>query len=255
MKYNYHTHCNVTDHATGSIEDYILKAIEMNYQVIGFSEHMPSPFSPTYRISMEDYYLRYLNELKRCKQLYGDKITILAGLEVEYEPHFKAFHNMLLNQLDYLILGEHQFMLNGISVHAYGYVNEAFLKQYSSYISEALKSKKYQILAHPDVFRMGYGNKFDDLAIKYSKIIIQAAIDNDIFLEINANGVRHREITKDIYYYPCYEFFMLAKEMGAKFIIGDDSHALNEFNDQATLKTEKLVKSLGIELPEMIYIK
>ena len=44
MKYNYHTHTVRCHHAEGRDEDYVLKAIEAEYEEIGFSDHCAWPF-------------------------------------------------------------------------------------------------------------------------------------------------------------------------------------------------------------------
>ena len=43
MKTNYHSHTSRCFHATGEDEQYVLEAIKNNYDVIGFSDHMPVP--------------------------------------------------------------------------------------------------------------------------------------------------------------------------------------------------------------------
>ena len=60
MKYNYLTHVNMPRHAFGSIEEYVLKAIEKGYESIGFSDHVPSLKGRRNRMTIIDFYTRYL---------------------------------------------------------------------------------------------------------------------------------------------------------------------------------------------------
>ena len=41
IKDNFHTHIYLCKHATGNAEDYIKRAIELNYESIGISDHGP----------------------------------------------------------------------------------------------------------------------------------------------------------------------------------------------------------------------
>lgn len=42
MKFDYHTHHNRCGHATGTVRDYVIAAIEKGLQVIGISDHTPA---------------------------------------------------------------------------------------------------------------------------------------------------------------------------------------------------------------------
>ena len=43
IKTNYHTHYSICKHAVGSLEEYILKAIELGYEEFAVTEHIPFP--------------------------------------------------------------------------------------------------------------------------------------------------------------------------------------------------------------------
>ena len=44
MDYNYHTHTYVCHHASGTPEEYVLRAIECGVKYMGFAEHFPLRF-------------------------------------------------------------------------------------------------------------------------------------------------------------------------------------------------------------------
>ena len=43
LKNNYHTHSKYCNHAIGEMEDYVLVAINNNFEELGFTDHMPVP--------------------------------------------------------------------------------------------------------------------------------------------------------------------------------------------------------------------
>ena len=58
MRIDLHNHTTLCNHATGSMEEYVQKAIELGIDEFGFSEHAPMDFDQKYRldISKKDYY-------------------------------------------------------------------------------------------------------------------------------------------------------------------------------------------------------
>ena len=53
-----HNHTMLCNHASGSIEAYVQKAIEQKIDIFGFSDHAPMNFVEAYRMSfleMDDY--------------------------------------------------------------------------------------------------------------------------------------------------------------------------------------------------------
>ena len=74
--------------AGGEDEEYVLKAIEAGYEVIGFSDHCAWPYedfvSP---IRMKEEKIEeYAESIKKLREKYKDRIEILIGLETEYYP-------------------------------------------------------------------------------------------------------------------------------------------------------------------------
>ena len=113
MLANYHTHTYLCHHASGTPEEYVEKAIERGLKILGFSDHVPMPYSkPDYvsraRMTLQETEV-YVNTVLGLKEKYKDDITIYLGYEAEYLP--REFENMLKHvtsyPIDYLILGQH----------------------------------------------------------------------------------------------------------------------------------------------------
>ncbi len=252
MKYNYHTHVNMTPHALSSIEEYVLKAIEKGYESIGFSDHVPSLKGRRNRMTIEDFYTRYLIEIEDARKKYGHLIKIYAGLEVEYEPEFLNYHKFLRKKLDFLILGQHEMKINGVMQTCYKNVTSEFIKNYVKFVIEGLETGLYAILAHPELFRVGNGFKWGKVEIEAANRLIDACINNNVYLEMNANGLRFHYNTEsndeiEKYGYPYIPFWKIVKEKNAKVIISDDAHSINDFADNKTNRVEDIAKSLSLD--------
>ena len=87
MKIDLHNHTLLCNHATGSIDEYIQKAIDEDIDFFGFSDHAPMSFDTKYRMKFEDME-KYEKEVLKAKQIYQKDINILLAYEVDYLPQF-----------------------------------------------------------------------------------------------------------------------------------------------------------------------
>lgn len=253
---NYHTHIYLCRHASGTVKDYVKLAIDNNYEEIGISDHAPFPEDLRIKLNStrmrEDEFINtYLLELQTTREGFQDQIKVLFGTEIEYLPETKDLLPFYKDKLDYLILGQHYYIKNGNYYSVFGdnkynprevKVLSEDLYIYANTISEALNTGYFKILAHPEIIMIVYP-KWDEHCIAAMKIIIEACIRNDVYIEFNANGLR-RGIYEPypgckfdkLYMYPRFEFWeLLYKEYNYdKVIISDDSHSLKDFNDYAT---------------------
>ena len=142
MLTNYHTHCNMCGHAGGTVEDYIVAAIDNQFEILGMSDHMPYPdreFGARMPYSDKDI---YLDEISRVKSQYDNKIKIYGGFEAEYLPEYNYYYEELLKdeRCDYLIMGQHFFIdRNGELQYVYDIKNTE--NTYSNTDFEVRRSK------------------------------------------------------------------------------------------------------------------
>lgn len=240
---NYHTHLALCGHAVGTMEEYIQSAINNGFLILGISDHGPilrkdmsdeeyRAFWLDLQMNMDDFMTKYLPEYQRLYPIYQKQIELHLGLEIEYfkqmEPHLRS----LRSQLEYMILGVHYFPFKDHLYNTYELMTSEHVLAYAKTVEEALSTGLYKILAHPDLFLYQYKNEdsyiFDAAAQAASKRIIEAAIKNNVYLEINVGGF-HRESFYESgilkYGYPRKDFWEIVKTYpDAKVIIGVDAH-------------------------------
>lgn len=258
MKTNYHTHHYLCGHATGNVFDYVLEAINHNFEEIGISDHGPIIADAFKRMTLNEFNDIYLKQIDEAINLYGHKIKIYKGLEIEYISCDINHYRRLLEKVDYLILGCHYYM-DSLVLHGYSsYTIDTHekLESYTSLIENALDSGLFKILAHPDMFMYSY-KTFDSFSILCTKRIIEAAKRNDVLLEFNAGGVRTsqhlNELNQVVYTIPDDNFWKLVSESGAKVIIGSDCHKPSELADEAFIKAHELAKSYNLNTVKKIF--
>ncbi|MBP5329193.1 MAG: histidinol-phosphatase [Spirochaetaceae bacterium] len=221
MLANYHTHTPRCKHAVGSEREYIERAIDCGFKILGFSDHTPQPYPKDYvstiRMGMDEIE-DYTSTLVALREEYKDKIKILIGYEVEYTHKYfdKLLTELRKFPLDYLIQGQH-FAPDEVEGVYMGFKSgdETRLKQYVDLTVEGMRTGLFSYLAHPDLVNF----TGDDATYKKHMVrIVETALECDIPLEVNMLGFVEKRN------YPCDRFFSMAAQMGAKFVIGCDAH-------------------------------
>lgn len=260
---NYHTHTFRCGHADGQDEEYVLQALGMGLQQLGFSDHIMYPGFNEPRIR-GDYSLNqgYINSIRNLQNKYKDRIKIYLGYEAEcYLPYIPYMKELLATgTIDYLILGNHSAMNEKHQIYAkFGKTASANnIYTYGKTACEAMRTGLYSYIVHPDLFLSEISN-FDSDCRKISYEIIKTAIECDLPLEINCGGIRSgkKQIGDEFrYHYPTYDFFKIASKLNAKCIIGIDAHSPTQLsNEEANNIAIKFAKELSLQVVDRITFK
>ncbi|MGB4267621.1 MAG: histidinol-phosphatase HisJ family protein, partial [Spirochaetota bacterium] len=100
---DYHVHTPLCDHATGTLQEYIEKAIGAELFEIGFSDHAPLPEHLRKNITMEPEETEdYVAMLQSLTDKYP--LAIKIGFEVDFPLH-PTFDTQYFNdrRIDYII--------------------------------------------------------------------------------------------------------------------------------------------------------
>ena len=175
VRANFHTHNYRCGHAEGDVEDYVKEAIKEGYSEIGISDHSPLPKYHFDRMGMNELE-GYLGEIREAQRKYNGKITIYKSLEIEYFEDLEDYYKELAQKLDYLLLGLHTYVVNGKLRDSWIINTDEDMINYALHMEKAMKSKLFQIAAHPDLYmsrRMTWNRAAEDAA----HIICRAAAE------------------------------------------------------------------------------
>lgn len=257
---NYHTHTYLCKHANGKPIDYVEQAIKLKYQEIAITDHGPliddiiKNFY-TRRMSYKQYYQNYLPELKEAIDQCSSHIKILKGLEIEYFENMNDEYKKFLDDLDFLVLGQHYFFVNGKYQNVYNRLTDDEVIIYAQTVTQAMRKGFFKIIAHPEIF--AYSRKWDKICDKAAKMIIEAAKHYNVIIEFNVNGIRNsiakNKVWKTLegktnYSYPRREFFELVRKENLPVIISDDAHDPSNLYDNFTKEAYEMVKDIGLEI-------
>jgi len=255
---NYHGHCEFCD-GKGEVEDYIIKAIELDMEAIGISSHAPVPFPtdwtmPAYRLDA------YLSEVKLLKEKYKGQIDVHCSLEVDYIPKLSSPGNITIEDagLDYTVGSVHfvgqlndgtHWAIDGPDEEFKQGLNEIFggdIKQaairYYELQREMLEQGTPVIIGHMDKIKMHNKafNLFDESEQWYVDEVhktLKTIKEKGVIVEINTKAYY-----RDGHLFPGPEHFSKIKELGIPITINSDAHhpdrLLNAFEEVANMLIE-----------------
>lgn len=84
IMWSYHTHTAYCD-GEGTVDDVVRAAIEAGLQQVGISSHAPLPFDTDWHIK-RDQLARYIRDVRDAQRMYGDRIEVLLGAEIDFIP-------------------------------------------------------------------------------------------------------------------------------------------------------------------------
>ncbi len=245
-KANFHTHTERCQHAKGEEREYIEKAIEAGYQVLGFSDHAPQLFVDGHvsriRMKMEEME-GYVCTLERLRKEYKNEIEIYIGLEMENFPSCfeRTIEALKQYPLDYMILGQHYFDNEGTGPYVMEpTTDEQRLKLYVARVLEAVRTGYYMYVAHPDIFNfIGEHSVYD----RHMLQVLDEFKRRNMPIEVNVNGYRAK------CNYPNPYLIELGARNGNDFIIGADAHNPNGMVDFDNFdQCVRMVKQAGGKL-------
>jgi DNA polymerase (family 10) len=189
-----HMHTRYSDGST-TVREMAETAMGLGRRYIAITDHLDAwvkSHSPdTVRLQAE--------EIARANEEFGDRITILQGVEVDIGPEGTlALPDSILERVDLVIASIHR---------RYGLDSEAMTRR----VVKAMQHPKVNIFGHPTGRWLGQR----DAAEFDLEQVFAAAKENQVAMEINSNPARLD--LKD-------DHIRLGKEYGLRFSINTDSH-------------------------------
>ena len=235
--HNHTTRCN---HAEGTINEYIERAIKLGIDIYGFSEHAPMDFDEKYRLPFCDIQA-YVDDVLTAKEKYKDQIKILLGYEVDWLPgHMEK--EILNAEVDYLIGSVH-------FLDKWSFDNPEFLAGWESRdideiwqayfeAAEAMAaSGKFDIVGHLDLIKVFKYLPRQDVRI-LAKDALKAIKKSNMVLELNAAGLR-KPIDE---VYPSKALLEEAFSLDIPITFASDAHSIEQvgfgYEEAVTLAKE-----------------
>lgn len=244
VKSSYHTHNYLCGHAGGTVSDYACEAAAHGMTDLGISDHCECPlggFEPY--MTLSSMVTDYLPQFDRARAIYGDRIKIHSGAEIEYFDGHDDYYRTLLSRLDYLVLGQHEYTCGRYRRNSFcDGTDEVNIVAYCDGVISGLRSGFFKILAHPDLI-FYRSPKLTARAVAAFENVIKQAKDCGVVVELNANGIRSHGFR-----YPTDLLVSLCKKYYAPVTVSSDAHSPEYLCDEYTLSLYNYAREQKLRL-------
>ncbi len=269
---DYHVHPDYSMDATGTIDQYCQRALELGLKEICFTTHYDTDpvrkdEDPFMRIDgrivplSKENVKSYIEDVRRANKIYSPLgLSVKTGLEVDYAPHIEEGlkKDLASLDLDYILGAVHclDHIAISASKEAESYFKRKSIKElcqeYYKVLGKAVESGLFNAIAHLDIYRK-YGLAFygEEILTAHRGLIepvLELMVENDVGMEINTALLRkgHKEFS------PGLEILNLALKLNVKIIaFGSDAHKVAHLGKdikEAYLLVEKLKREAKIKI-------
>ena len=231
---NFHTHTIYCD-GKDTPEELVKYAIQNGCTAIGFSGHSFNDFYDADPFCMTPVNTeKYKAEVRRLKEKYKDKITILLGVERDYYSETET------DDYDYVIGSVHYVLKNGFHIPVdmsrqsqidavneyYGGDFYAFAEDYYDIVGDIFNKTKCDIIGHFDLVTKFNENNdlFDTNDARYvsaANKALEKLLKEDVIFEINYGAVARGYRTSP---YPEKRITDIITANGKKILYTSDCH-------------------------------
>lgn len=236
-----HTHHDRCGHASGSLRDYVTKALDLGVEVLGLSDHTPlfaaEEDHPIPRAAMpRSEFPAYLAEAVALREEFRGRIEILVSAEADYgtgrmDPYRRALSGA---PLDYLIGSVH--MLDGQDIFdparwrtaRTGDQLRLLKSRFLGLVAESARSGLFDVIGHVDALKGSFPGLSAVPVPAASDDMLRAIAGSGCVMEINTSGV-----TKPCGgWYPDHDLIERAHFFGVPVTFASDAHSPDRIGDQ-----------------------
>ncbi len=261
---DFHIHTSLCGHASGTMEQYVLHALETGLDEIGFSGHypypenMPNPLPDCVIPACQ--FDSYLAEARRLQNKYATRLAVRIGAEFDYLGPEISYHPLEVSRalsLDFCLCSVH--LVDGVTIdHSPGELRKAaaefpggidgLYRRYWETVLEICRPGWCTTLGHLDLIKK-FSNEPDLCCSSQPAELIGRVLDSiagaGLVLEINSSGWDKPCAEQ----YPSLEILRGAVRRGIAITAGSDAHAPGEvgrkFSGLSTLLNQLGVSSLA----------
>lgn len=251
---DYHHHTDNSFDSQAQMKEVCEQAIKKGLNEICFTEHFSvNPKVPTYG---HMNFKRYFSQIEECRERFGSRLTIKAGIEL-CEPHLtkEAYKEALANlEIDFIMGSVHNIKEEKLRMFIINKTPQEIYQQYFEEVYALVAHADIDVIAHLDLIKRyaveSVGNyKFDDYKPIIAKIL-RKAIERGIGIEINTSGLSNSVLNETL---PSMDVLRLYHSLGGKILtIGSDSHCAETVgsNHDAAIEMAKEAGFKGIDVFE-----
>jgi histidinol-phosphatase (PHP family) len=223
---DYHLHTLFCNHAVGGMERYVQSAVDLGLREICFLDHLTiRETEPGLSMTPEEIPY-YFYAVQTLKQKYRNKISIKAGLEVDFNPNHTYCYQDIINTYAFDVIASSLHFPNDLDIvthHSgwrYGEKNtDDVYALYFEQLQKMLEYDYFDVICHFDLIKK-FGRKPMISFEKECDNILEIIKDKGKTIEVNTSGYDHPagEI------YPSLGILEKCYKQGISITMGSDAH-------------------------------
>lgn len=249
--FDYHVHTTFSVDCATPIEASCLAAIEHGVTEIAFTDHVDhQPADLGFGFYQPE---AYFNQISRMRERFGDRLTILAGAEIDYHDDTREVVSSFMaewgHRYDFVIGSVHYGTRGEIIFPEYfeGKLLDDVFDEYFSQIEQAIQTGWFDTIGHLDIpkrYLPKSHRSYDPMRYRERLVaLFEQFIRHDVAFEVNTSGIRQRPKTSMpgpaiVRWY--------AEAGGTRITTGTDSHAAQTVG-AGIARTLDMLQLCGIE--------
>jgi histidinol-phosphatase (PHP family) len=239
--YEYHTHTTNSPDSRVRMRDYCEKAIEIGIREVAFTDHIDH--DPADRTRGHNKYPMYMTDIAACRGDFGDRLTILAAAEVDWNrttaPEVTTY--LADKPFDFIICSVHWLDGEYLGVRATKHPSLDVYRQYLDEIEALVTTEDFfHVIGHFDLGKRYHTvNGRIDIDANREQLgrIFDAMAAHGKGVDLNTSAVR----TAAREPMPGPDILRLFCEHGGEHVtIGSDTHTLETFGTNIDVAVETL---------------
>jgi histidinol-phosphatase (PHP family) len=228
--FDYHVHTTHSADCNTPIEASCEAAIATGVTEVAFTDHIDhEPSGMCY--GFYDYE-KYMASIRSARDRYGDRLTILAGAEVDFNRRIKDDVERFLERHEYdFVIGSVHYGEDGVLIFPEYFdrrsIDDVF-REYYEELHAAADTGWFDTIGHIDLpkrYAPATAGEYDPMRYRESlEAIFRTLIANGTSFEINTSGIRQAPRAS----MPSAQIVELYARMGGRLVtMGSDSHVPN----------------------------
>lgn len=230
MYYDYHVHSHFSADCEAQMKDIVENAIKFGLKEVCFTDHIDYDYcdlSINFDIDLNEY----TDHIELMKERYGDRIKILKGIEMGFQPHIveKCDNLVASGDFDFVIASIHtcnrQDLYNR-DFYRGKTARQAYLKYFEEILYCVKHFKNFSVLGHLNILARYNEDVANENLVDYFdilEVIFKELIKRNKGIEVNTSSFRYFNtllLSTDV-----MKFY---HDLGGKIVtLGSDSHTPN----------------------------
>lgn len=239
--YEYHTHTTNSPDSRVRMREYCEKAVAIGISEVAFTDHIDH--DPAERTRGHNKYPDYMADIAACREAFGDRLTIMAAAEVDWNrTTAPAVADYLADKpFDFIICSIHWIDGEYLGVRAMKHPSVDTYRQYLDEIEALVTAEEFfHVIGHFDLGKRYHTvNGRIDIDANRAQLgrIFDAMAARGKGFDLNTSAVR----TAAREPMPGPDILRLFREHGGEHVtIGSDTHTLETFGTNIDVAVETL---------------